>query len=60
MAPVRMDSPDLEEAARAPRAVVAAIPDDPVALDYLARAATARRSRPLGHEWLDPADRVGP
>ena len=45
---------DLEGAANALRAVVEAVPDDPVALDYLARAATARRARLLGHEPLTP------
>lgn len=46
---------ELEESARALRAVVEVIPDDPVALDYLARATVARRARLLGHEALAPA-----
>lgn len=44
----------LEESARALRALVEVIPDDPVALDYLARATVARRARLLGHETLAP------
>jgi adenylate cyclase len=50
-----MAAGDLEEAANALRRVVEQVPDDPVALDYLARAATARRGRLLGHEPLTPA-----
>lgn len=49
-----MAAGDLEGAANSLRAVVEAVPDDPVALDYLARAATARRARLLGHEALTP------
>jgi len=51
----RLAAGDLDEASRALRSVVETIPDDPVALDYLARAMTARRSRLLGHERPSPS-----
>jgi adenylate cyclase len=43
---------ELEEATHEFRLVVEALPDDPVALDYLAQATTRRRASLLGHDTL--------